>query len=68
MGQKIYEQWKTMRKAFMSLNWMNNGSISKEELKFYLNHWGIAVSDEEFDELYNKFDIDQDGSISYKDF
>ena len=52
----------------MSLNWQNNGAISTEELKFYLNHWGIAFTDAEFEALFSKYDVDGDGHISYKDF
>ena len=57
-----------MRKAFMKLNWQNNGYISKEELTFYLNHWGMQFTEEEFDQLFSTYDVDQDGQISYKDF
>lgn len=44
------------------------GDISKQELTFYLNHWCIKVTDEQLDNLYNKFDADGDGKINYEDF
>ncbi len=47
--QKMYEQWGTMRKAFMALNHEKSGKITPGELKFYLNHWGMQVPDEEFE-------------------
>ena len=47
---------------------MNKGYISEEELMFYLKHWGIDTTPQEFDKLYKKYDIDGDGKISYKDF
>ena len=42
---KIYLQWKTMRKSFMSMDVSKNGFISLQDLKFYLTHWGV-VADE----------------------
>ncbi len=61
-------QWKTLRKAFMDLNIEKTGKISKREFKFYLNFWGITISEEQFTQIFNKFDLDGDGEISYKDF
>lgn len=66
--EKIKFQWKTLRKAFMDLNIEKTGRISRREFKFYLNFWGMDITDEEFEAVYNKFDLDQDGVISYKDF
>lgn len=66
--EKIKFQWKTLRKAFMDLNLEKTGKISKRELKFYLNFWGMEVSEHEFNHVFGKFDLDKDGVISYKDF
>ena len=44
------------------------GHIVPHELRFFLSHWGITVSDEEFKKLFDKFDLDKDGVLSYKDF
>lgn len=66
--EKIKFQWKTLRKAFMDLNIEKTGRISRREFKFYLNFWGMDITDEEFEAVYNKFDLDKDGVISYKDF
>jgi len=66
--EKIKFQWKTLRKAFMDLNIEKTGKISKREFKFYLNFWGMEVSEGEFDHVFSKFDLDKDGLISYKDF
>lgn len=52
----------------MDLNIEKTGKISKRELKFYLNFWGIDLNDKEFDLVFDKFDLDRDGLISYKDF
>ena len=66
--EKIKFQWKTLRKAFMDLNIEKTGKISQREFKFYLNFWGMDISQGEFEKIYNKFDLDGDGLISYKDF
>ena len=57
-----------MRKAFMELDASKSGSIHPDDFKFYLTHWGIKTSDEKFKELFDFFDADKDGIISYKDF
>jgi|LauGreDrversion4_2_1035121.scaffolds.fasta_scaffold109095_1 Ca2+-binding EF-hand superfamily protein len=65
---KIKFQWKTIRKAFYDLNKKKDGAISTDELKFYLNHWGLNVNEDQFKVIFNKFDYDGDGKISYDDF
>ena len=52
----------------MDLNIEKTGKISTRELKFYLNFWGITITDKEFEDVFNRFDLDGDGVISYKDF
>jgi Ca2+-binding EF-hand superfamily protein len=52
----------------MDLNIEKTGKISRREFKFYLNFWGLEITEEEFNNVFNKFDIDGDGVISYKDF
>jgi len=42
--EKIKFQWKTLRKAFMDLNVEKTGKISKKEFRFYLNFWGMDIS------------------------
>ena len=38
------------------------------ELRYYFQHWGLTLSDEQFQAIFKKFDFDGDGKISYKDF
>ena len=52
----------------MDLNIEKTGKISQRELKFYLNFWGIEISQKDFESVFNRFDLDKDGLISYKDF
>lgn len=39
-----------------------------KELKNYLKHWGIYLTEEQFKVLFDKFDSDKDGKITYEDF
>jgi hypothetical protein len=66
--EKIKFQWKTLRKAFQDMNLEKTGTIKPHEFRYYMKHWGIEVKDEWFMKLFNKFDADKDGQISYKDF
>jgi len=52
----------------MDLNIEKTGKISKREFKFYLNFWGMSISEHDFEKIFNRFDLDGDGLISYKDF
>jgi len=65
---KIQYQWKTLRKAFTNLNFDKSGAIRPQELRYMLNYWGIDVTEDRFQEFFNKLDADGDGLISYKDF
>lgn len=65
---KIKFQWKTIRKAFIDLNKEKTGFIGAQELRYYFQHWGLSLTDNQFKAVFNRFDFDGDGKISYKDF
>ena len=50
------------------MNLEKSGKISPNEFKFFLNFWGIDITEAQFKKCFSKFDIDCDGYISYKDF
>ena len=52
----------------MDLNTEKSGAIRPEELRFYFKHWGLNLTEEQFQFLFKKFDFDGDGKINYKDF
>lgn len=52
----------------MDLNTEKTGKISKTEFRGILNFWGLTISDDVFNKIFHKFDMDGDGKISYKDF
>ena len=63
---KMKYQWKKIRKAFMNLNIEKSGAITKQDLTIYFSSWGLTK--EQFDWLFDQFDKDKDGKISYNDF
>jgi Ca2+-binding EF-hand superfamily protein len=66
--EKIKFQWKTLKKAFSDLNQEKSGAIKPNELKSYLHRKGLYLTDEQFQKVFNRFDCDGDGKISYEDF
>ena len=67
LAKKIEFQWKTLKNAFNTMNLGKSGKIQKWEMKYFINHWGFKMSPEEFEEIYDRFDVDNDGLISYQD-
>jgi Ca2+-binding EF-hand superfamily protein len=43
---KIRQYWGKTTKCYRDFNENNDDSIEKEELKFFLNHWGFPLTDE----------------------
>lgn len=66
--EKMQFQWKTIRKAFQDMNVSKTGKISKDEFNYFLQFWGMNITEEQFDAVFSKFDLDGDGGLSYKDF
>ena len=62
---KIRQQWGTVRKAFSSFNENNDPYIDKKELIFFLEHWGFPISKDQEQIVFDWFDRDKDGQISY---
>ncbi len=44
--EKMKLQWATVGKAFKTINSQKTGKISNEELRFFINHWGMKLTDE----------------------
>ena len=66
--EKITFNWKTMRRAFKGLDLDKTGYIAPHEFKHFLSTWGMNVDEKVFMDLFNKFDADGDGVLSYSDF
>jgi Ca2+-binding EF-hand superfamily protein len=43
---KIRQQWNTVRKAFSDFNEDNDPYIDKDELVFFLEHWGFPLTEQ----------------------
>ena len=56
--EKIKTQWKTIRKAFSDINKERDAAIAEDELRFYLTHWGLNLTEDQFKFIFNKFDVD----------
>ena len=47
--EKFGFQWGTLKKAFETLNLEKTGNIRPFELRHILEHWGINLTQEDFD-------------------
>ena len=68
LARKFEFQWKTLQSAFKHLNLGRTGKIQKWELKYFCNHWGFKMTDEQFDEVFSDMDENQDGVLDYAEF
>ena len=59
--EKIRQQWSTVRKAFKDFNEDNDPYIDKDELIFFIKHWGFPLTEAQGDAVFNFFDKDGDG-------
>jgi Ca2+-binding EF-hand superfamily protein len=65
--EKFQLQWKSIKKAFSDLNKGKSGAINPLELKAYLNNWGLTITEEQFQDIFDMIDYDHDGKITYED-
>ena len=65
---KITQQWKSIKTAFTKINTEKKKYIDKLELKIALKNLGFYLDSSVFNKLYDIFDYDKDGQISYQDF
>ena len=52
----------------MDLNIEKTGKISSREFKFYMNFWGMDLSENEFEHVFKRFDLDGDGLFLTRTF
>lgn len=50
------------------MNKERDSAIAEDELRFYLQHWGLNLTDDQFKYIFKMFDSDGDGMINYMDF
>ncbi|XP_062522286.1 EF-hand calcium-binding domain-containing protein 6-like [Corticium candelabrum] len=65
---KIMDQWKTMAAAFRELDTNSDGCISQSELKSLLHRFGMAITDEQFQQFWARCDENSDGTLDFHEF
>ena len=65
--QKFANQWSSLKKAFKDLSQSEKGYIHSYDLQHLFEHWGLQLNQEQFEKVFQKFDYDNDGKISYND-
>eukprot|EP00825_Cyclidium_porcatum_P034670 TRINITY_DN3643_c0_g1_i11.p1 TRINITY_DN3643_c0_g1~~TRINITY_DN3643_c0_g1_i11.p1 ORF type:complete len:379 (-),score=51.29 TRINITY_DN3643_c0_g1_i11:291-1427(-) len=58
----------TLTDAFSAIDSLDQGFVTQYEFKQILNEYGIFVQKQELQQLMSRFDKDQDGKVSYKEF
>lgn len=66
--QKMKLQWKTIKQGFRALNVTGRGYVSKQDLENMVSKWGVKLDEAKLQQLFESFDHDKDGQISFKDF
>ena len=64
---KLFSQYKTIKKAFSEMNKEKTGQISYDIFVQKMRSWGFDVSDEMIRELFHWIDFDRDNKISFED-
>lgn len=58
----------SINEAFAAIDKADNGFITKQQLKQILNEYGVFVDSNDLQQLINRYDKDEDGKVSYKEF
>lgn len=64
---KLFSQYKTIKKAFSELNKDRNGYIEFNDFYYVFKSWGFEASDDAIKELFAWLDQDKDNRISFED-
>lgn len=74
--EKVYEEldklmlnsFQIINKTFRDIDVNQDGTLQPSEFRECLRIHGMQLSDQNFDTLWREFDVDGDGSITYKEF
>ena len=61
---KFAFQWRTLKKAFATLNLDKTGSVRPYEMRHILEHWGICLEPDDFEKVFRWFDPTGKGHFS----
>jgi len=67
LRQLTESNW-SLREAFQALDKDGNGSISRDELRARLRELEIELSFDDFQRIFGKLDVNNDGNISFSEF
>jgi Ca2+-binding EF-hand superfamily protein len=67
LRQLTESNW-SLREAFQALDKDGNGSISRDELRARLRELEIELSFDDFQRIFAKLDVNNDGNISFSEF
>ena len=63
------EEKRDLEKIFKALDVENNGALTKEEvLVGFEKHFGVLMTEELVDEMFDRIDIDGNGTLDYTEF
>ncbi|XP_065054660.1 EF-hand calcium-binding domain-containing protein 6-like, partial [Rhopilema esculentum] len=68
IGDMIQAKYRKISKILSDLDFDGNGQIQPHSLRKVLNEHTLRLSDDQFSQLWSKFDQNREGSINYKDF
>ncbi|KAK2858679.1 hypothetical protein Q5P01_003299 [Channa striata] len=64
----ICSSWTTIRRNFLTSDRTRTGSVSVQDFRKVLSHFGVNLSEEEFFHLCSYFDANMTGKICYNNF
>ncbi|XP_076361622.1 uncharacterized protein LOC143252795 isoform X2 [Tachypleus tridentatus] len=68
LKQKISSNMKNIIRGIWLYDYNKDGKIQKEELRTILENYCFKMTDEQFNRLWNRYDPQKTGLVSYKDF
>lgn len=68
MKTKLRENFQDLRAAFQKIDYDRNGFVTRPEFRRILDSFMIMLSDEEFDKLMTRLDIQKGARLNYREF
>ena len=68
MSETVYGDYRRVRDAFSNFDRDGTRSINAEELQAAMKRGGFHLSQEDVDEIFEIFDVDGTGTLSYREF
>jgi Ca2+-binding EF-hand superfamily protein len=65
--EKLFNQFKSLQKAFVEMNKSKSGFITPEEFEDLIKGWGFEAPTYLIREVFDWIDFDRDGKITFED-